>query len=678
MLQLFFTSIIGLLLMLPRNAPISVLLLVLYTLFISIQAGCRFLPAETTYVRVILGFLTALSLYSIIGTIAYYFHNLGGQTVLLMLVFTPWVLAFFRPHIATPQSENLIDAPLRNATIAPVSSFITFGLLISIFFLLTRTATTTSIRSPWELTPSHFFAIIAVMLCVFIFHLIVTRRSSPLLFIFFGIILIGTASILFPLGFGFDGFVHLATIDHIISHNEILPKMPYYIGAYVPMVLLGRTLGFTVLHHSYAFVSPILFALALFGAGTFFLRRSSLFGSVALIVLFAIPFTLFTTTTPYSISMALLLVCIFLLASRAVDSSVKITPIILLALATLCIHPIVGIPLALCTILVLIISSPRHKLLSHLVASLTLLVSVVALPAILTLFSGQSLIQTFSHWSLPPSPWPFIFPRPMDITLDIFYTIHALLPWGIIIATIFGSTLLAKKIGIRAFYFLLFPLALLVASGFMRSVSVPNVIAYEQDNFSIRLVELAILFSFPLLALTTARICQTLFTASRFHRIIGIVLIAITITSGYYFSYPRNTNVEQSRGFTVSADDFSAVKMIDEDANGETYIVLSNQALASVALATFRFNHYFSTDLGQQYFYPIPTGGPLYKYFLKMAYESPTSATAEEAMHFMHVPTLYFVMHDYWWNSAAIRETARKEATKSFMVGSHIEIFKFK
>ena len=48
------------------------------------------------------------------------------------------------------------------------------------------------------------------------------------------------ANIIFPLGFGFDPFIHQATEKHILDFGFILPKKLYYIGQYVLVGFLSK------------------------------------------------------------------------------------------------------------------------------------------------------------------------------------------------------------------------------------------------------------------------------------------------------------------------------------------------------------------------------------------------------------------------------------------------------
>ncbi|MCD4693784.1 hypothetical protein K8R62_00290, partial [bacterium] len=78
------------------------------------------------------------------------------------------------------------------------------------------------------------------------------------------------------------------------------------------------------------------------------------------------------------------------------------------------------------------------------------------------------------------------------------------------------------------------------------------------------------------------------------------------------------------------------------------------------------------------YFYPIPTSGQLYQYYLDMVYKYPGRKTIEEAMNFTGVYEAYFVLNKYWWAFDKIKEEAKMEADSWKKIGNEdIYIFKY-
>jgi hypothetical protein len=139
------------------------------------------------------------------------------------------------------------------------------------------------------------------------------------------------------------------------------------------------------------------------------------------------------------------------------------------------------------------------------------------------------------------------------------------------------------------------------------------------------------------------------------------VLLALTITSVLYVSYPFDDAYQTSHYYSVSQNDIQAVNYINNNADGD-YIVLANQSVSAAALQQFGFKKYFSTYQGETFYYPIPTSSPLYHYYLTTVYQAPTRQTINKAMDFMRVSQAYFVINSYWTDFDKIVSTIKTEA----------------
>ncbi len=73
----------------------------------------------------------------------------------------------------------------------------------------------------------------------------------------------------------------------------------------------------------------------------------------------------------------------------------------------------------------------------------------------------------------------------------------------------------------------------------------------------------------------------------------------------------------------------------------------------------FGFSHYYKSNI---FYYPIPTGGELYQYYLSMVYNKPGKDTMFAAMDLTGVKKSYFVLNKYWWAFPKILEEAKLEA----------------
>jgi hypothetical protein len=126
----------------------------------------------------------------------------------------------------------------------------------------------------------------------------------------------------------------------------------------------------------------------------------------------------------------------------------------------------------------------------------------------------------------------------------------------------------------------------------------------------------------------------------------------------------------------VSDDDISAVNWIEKDAGSENdFIVLANQQTSAAALKEFGFKKYYQDNT--YFYYPIPTGGEMYKVFLRMIQEEPERRLMEDIMEKTGVNIGYFAVNKYWWASKKIIDEAKLSADSYHEVNNG-EIFIFK
>jgi hypothetical protein len=200
----------------------------------------------------------------------------------------------------------------------------------------------------------------------------------------------------------------------------------------------------------------------------------------------------------------------------------------------------------------------------------------------------------------------------------------------------------------------------------------PFLISYERTDFAARMLTLTVLFLLPYIphALTfdngirggvktpPLRMTQGAFAVG----VIGIIFV-----STVYGAFPRYDAYASSAGFNVTQADFDAVKAINKYAAGRDYVVLANQATSSAAISELGFKKYYHGDI---YFYPIPTGGPLYQLYLDMA-DKPSLSTIEQARQLTGAQLVFFVMDSYWWDSKRVIEQSKTTTDISWTFGDH-------
>jgi hypothetical protein len=200
-------------------------------------------------------------------------------------------------------------------------------------------------------------------------------------------------------------------------------------------------------------------------------------------------------------------------------------------------------------------------------------------------------------------------------------------------------------------------------------------IEYERQDYAERLLVLACLFLLPYLGIALVGVLEACKKTSPYLAMSFLVFLSLWMTANVYGAYPRHDNYARSAGFNVSATDFIAVRDIAQDAGSSDYIVLANQSVSAAALHEFGFKTYYNGDL---FYYPIPTGGPLYEKYLAMAEGTPSRATMISAMELAGVDRAYFVVNAYWWDADAIIEQTKAVANDWFAVGDgDVTIFVF-
>jgi hypothetical protein len=208
------------------------------------------------------------------------------------------------------------------------------------------------------------------------------------------------------------------------------------------------------------------------------------------------------------------------------------------------------------------------------------------------------------------------------------------------------------------------------------AVNFSFLIDYERMNYADRLIPLIAFFLIPFFILGIGHLFLNLRSRPLILPIATLLLLCGFALSAFYMTYPRRDAYETNRGFNTSADDISAVYLMEEWAQKEPYLVLANQSVSAAAISELGFRYY-----GDLFFYPIPTGEPLYQQFLAMN-EKPTRETARAALDLvpMHgdVFTLFFVVNNYWWDALHIIETTKTTADDWRAVGGGaIHVFRY-
>jgi len=693
--------------------------------------------------------LAAVCLISIIGTAVYYFYQLNwlgiSLTLILSGVFFYLFLRLFarpkKPHFDTDDiAENFITS---HKTISLKKSAIAISWLLPYFFFfifsflfLINAHTDAALTSPWQVVSAKFF-IFYLLATAYLFWLILKKtKCATYLIAAHYFLSFSVLWIVFKIGYGYDPFIHQATVKLIDANGFVLPKTPYYLGQY-SLILIAHKLFFIPIVWADKLLVPLLAALTIPAAIYLFLKKffkNSAFSiqHLALLILLILPFSVFTLTVPQNLAYLFLLLAIFFALFAATNAEIILS--FLLALAALAVHPVAGIPALLFVLAILInhgsknlfckpaknsndeicLDKPRAKVLriktvnlnekkkfkfslqgfGEFIASKNIfyffiyLLAAAALPFLFYL-SGQNSSGAADNSATGSFTLPgIIFPREQNIWLNFIYFFHGN-EWLILILLAILSAYLIHRWRHKFPQFIILgsmAAALLIAYFITRQLNFSFLISYERDDYANRILIDAFIFIIPVLAVLARKIIALILSTKAIVKYSWLALLAILIAISFYGAYPRLDNYYNSRSFSTGADDLAAVNWIAQDSSSTPYVVLADQQVSVGALWTFGFSHYFNSPLlskegfgggSEIYFYPIPTGGPLYQIYLHMVYQKPNRTTALQAADLTGAKTVYFVINKYWTSFDKIVEQAKIDAD-SFQSIDHGNIYIFK
>ncbi|MBI5370095.1 hypothetical protein HZA85_02830 [Candidatus Uhrbacteria bacterium] len=679
------------------SVKLGVVLLIAFVALSGWDMGYLVASQERGPIRWSIGLLAFISILILILTGAFYIGTIPPGLIQVLILLTFPLLNILRHRAAHPSLfERVHDLwndhrhRLPRSVLATVALIILFGgLLIQ---HLASSPIIDPVRSPWERLDASIFLLMGLIL-VLMAALLARGRERALtlpivsfvLFLFLALV-----QLVYPIGFGFDGFIHQATESHVAQFGTISPKPLYYVGQYVLVLFLHH--GFAIpIKLADGFLVPLLAALLLpsaWYAAAVHITGKRRISMLTLIGLFLLPLSSFIVTTPQGLANLLTLLLILFSVPYLFESErPRLLLCGLVALSTLAVHPIAGLP-ALLYFALLCVDPSRAPAAWQKPARLiffgVVVITCVVLPLSFlfnAIVSGQSLgihpealnpLRLLSGLNLG-----LFFENRFNPALDFIYLYgkNALVLLGIVSLAAWWSY--RKELSKRTRTLLWMALALAVNYLIMKSViDFTFLIDYERLNYASRLVPLMAFFLAPFFLLAIAHVMTNLETRPLALRAGMLMLACALILSAWYLTYPRRDAYEINHGFNTSAQDVSTVHFVEDWADSNPYLVLANQSVSAAAISEIGFRYY-----GSLFFYPIPTGEALYQSFLTMN-ETPTREVAKQALALvpMHgnIFTLFYIVNDYWWDSARIIETAKTTADDWRAVGDgSVFIFRY-
>ncbi len=657
---------------------VAVLVTIFYITIISNSLSLWIQRTTGYYSTISFGFLLLLSFWVIAGSIIYYIYAFPALLALFVLLLPAIGIPHIFPKLPLFSIKNVI------------SLFFFIGIGAWLLSILSSSATTEAIRSPWDVVPPLFFA--GVFLSVLGGVTTLSKKkyhalSLPIL-LFVALPMLSVTILVYPLGFGFDPFIHEAAGTIIAEDGVLYPKTPYYIGQYVLVQIFHASTHLPLAVIDKLLV-PFLTLLVLIPLAIRWLthyahtasQKTSMAPALGVLTLFVAPYFFLIFSTPQHLSYLFFLITLLTVLTARTPSKQQHLAW-LPALATLFIHPLAGIPLCIWLFAMILQKYARRT-------SVGVVISASIILPLLFLLQGfinqdKSVILQYPAFSFPTFEKWLLAIRELHFFLPLdFATHYSSIATGLVfIFTFIGIAALLKKKVIEHSHFAHFVylfFILLINFLILRFfLTFSYLINYEQLSFTNRLLDLLFISFLPFAMIGFYQAATRLRYMPKLVQIFSFIVIAAMLTASTYTTYPKNDAYAKGRNINTSAADFSAVAWINERAETDNYIVLANQAVSAAALRTYGFKRYSITPQGELFYYPIPTSSPLYQLYLDFVYTDHTRAPAQQAMKLMHTTEVFIVINDYWTDAKNIIKKATPHADEVMTLeDGRVTIFRY-
>ncbi len=539
-----------------------------------------------------------------------------------------------------------------------------------------------SIRTPWPLLDAGVLPAIALLWMATVTSAL-TVRSATVTLIHTALAILATLSIapiMYVLGYGFDGFLHVAGEKVLLNTGTLEPMPYYYMGQYVFSTWIARVFDLPLEYVS-RWLIPITATILLPTSLTFAYQRFSPNYYVALIFAM-LPLSMFIAPTPQGLATIVGLSAV-MLAIGSAEKHIRITGPMWLGLWSIAIHPLAGIPLTLFAMALVIRRSTSlfANIASFIIAGLSglavpilfyLASAIVPSLAIQWDFNSAGEVNSWMTTLTGLLPWlgnKFVLWPAWSSLVTAFVPILSL---GLALMGFF----LPIKVRRRTALFLVASVSLIISAGLLEHASdFTQLISYEKGDYASRLMQLGIMILIIATAPTLSIIMEKIRVGLPITILVTLLFTGAIGVANAHNALPRHDSVEVSRGWSTGKAEIEAVRWIERSAKGQEYTVLANQAVSAAAVKELGFKRYAKDDV---FFYPIPTGGPLYEIYLKMTYEDPSIETVREASRLGQTNLVFVVINHYWWEAQKLNEQISKIADEEWEIeNGKIMIYKF-
>jgi len=633
--------------------------------------------------RNIIGLIYIFAYTAIVYTLFYHIYEINTWTFLLVLVSIPLIIEISSYHFRTKHyffndaNLNYIKPSKIRRSFLPVANLI---LNILLFIVLFKKSSVGIIRSPWELV-SYKFWLVFLLSNIFLIASLVDKKSykNILLVSVHWLLISSIAIILYPLGYGYDSFIHQAALKTIAETGTIQPRLFFYIGQYGLTFFTQNILQINLVTAN-KILLPFLFAIlwprALFYGLRYGFAWTLQNSYLAIIWSTFIGFSFAIMTTPQSLSYLLAAVFIFLLPEIN-RRRISIFFGLIISVMTITIHPLVGVPLLLFTALLAVWRNQGKSILwTRIIKPLIYFLNIIILPSLFAIYQRLSGIAWsdifhFKLWPLfkvPGITWLSTYSFP----LDMFHNLEQNKMWIYALIILFGLYFIFRGNKLLFFKRLIIFSAILIANYLLTTIflSFNLQIDYQKNDYINRISYLIILFLLPIFLTALYFLFNaTLKNNHKFRKIFILIISVLIISFGTYFSYPIYDKHANSKSFNVTASDLKTVELIEQDANNEDYIVLANQMIGVAAIDTYGFAHYYNGN----FYYSMPLGANnIYQNYLSMIENNASRDEAIIAMDKANVDKLYFVVNNYWHSAKQAISQAESSADSKILVDNGV------
>lgn len=676
---------------LQPTGVITKILTVFLFLFFAQKNGAKLVGQSDPVKHWIIGSLSLLSATVLLQTSMYYLNiGLNGFTDAISVAGSIWMVsALTRLTGALPpadiQENDTADSKRLIWFFALlIPALIAFGYVMK---GAVAGGTVASIRTPWPLLPEGTFLALAI-LPVAAWLAAKKTASVAMTGIFSALSLLAVtliAPFVYRLGYGFDGFLHRASQTVLFETGTLNPKPLYYIGQYTLNTWLSRLFELSITEID-RFLVPVGIVILIASAYAAFRASSErAFAMAAMAPLLIL--SPFVATTPQAFSYLIGLSAL-ILAFGSDKANIHAGAPLLLALWCLAIHPLAGLPFIGAVAAVLwsaklrgMGKSPLKSPVVYVIALLT----AASVPMAFLFFSGDTgrITWDFSKWLSGLSAlWIFTAMPENHVTLWADWSNYA----AFMLPVVLWALALFSVIREREDRSLLFPILITAAGAWLAGRFLSAVgeftflINYERGNYSERLTQVSYLLLVLPAILGFGKLSKQMLKRGPLAAGLFLLCVSAWHAGHVYNALPRHDAAAASRGWSVGEYDFDAVRFIEQNAAGEPYTVLANQSVSATAVQTYGFRRYVKdAKTGEDiFYYPIPTGGTLYRLYLEAVSPNPDLQAVRDAAYLGQSDNVYVVLNEYWWDAervAAVLEAAADQ-TASFGDGA-VRVFRF-